>query len=86
MSSSEKTRTPVTIYGQHYIITGAETSAHMRLVAKLVDEKMREIRSVNPSLDTSKLAVLTAVNAVHEQIKLQERLEHLEQELSRLKD
>ncbi len=58
----------------------------MKLVAKLVDEKMREIRSVNPSLDTSKLAVLTAVNAVHEQIKLQERLEHLEQELSRLKE
>ena len=86
MSSSEKIRTSVTIYGQHYIITGTETSAHMRHVAALVDEKMHEIRSVNPNLDTSKLAVLTAVNAVHDNIKLQERLEQLERELSRLKD
>lgn len=86
LSGNQKIRTPVTIYGQHYIITGTETSAHVKKVARLVDEKMYEIRSANPDLDTSKLAVLTAVNAVHDYIKLHERFEHLEKELERLKE
>lgn len=86
MSEDQKIRTPVTIYGQHYIITGTETSAHVKKVAQLVDEKMNEIHSANPKLDTGKLAVLTAVNAVHDYIKLHERLEHLEKELERLKE
>lgn len=86
LSENEKIRTPVTIYGQHYIITGTVTSEHVKKVAKMVDEKMHEIRLANPNLDTSKLAVLTAVNAVHDYIKLHERFEHLEKELERLKD
>ncbi|OOP68383.1 cell division protein ZapA, partial [Heyndrickxia oleronia] len=46
-------------------------------VASIVDAKMREIRSNNPSLDTSKLAVLTAVNTVNEYLKLKEQYELL---------
>ena len=41
---------------------------------------MREIGQKNPSLDTTKLAVLTAVNAMHEYYKLLEKLEVLELE------
>lgn len=81
MEQSEKTRTTVDIYGQQYIIVGSETPSHIRLVASLVDEKMREIALKNPSLDTSKLAVLTAVNAVNDYIKMKDRLEQLENEL-----
>lgn len=40
---------------------------------------MREISAKNPSLDTGKVAVLTAVNAVHDYIKLKEQYELLEQ-------
>lgn len=47
---------------------------------------MREINSMNPSLDTSRLAVLTAVNAVNDYLKLQEKFEELERENKRLKD
>lgn len=47
---------------------------------------MREISSKNPSLDTSKLAVLTAVNAVNDYLKIKDRLERLENELKRVKD
>jgi cell division protein ZapA len=86
LSEDQKIRTPVTIYGQHYIITGTESSAHVKKVARLVDEKMHEIRAANPALDMGKLAVLTAVNAVHDYIKLHERYEQLEKELERLKD
>ena len=57
----------------------------MRLVASMVDDKMREINSHNRQLDSAKLAVLTAVNTVHENIKLKEQVEQLEEELKRLK-
>lgn len=86
LSEIEKTRTTVEIYGQQYAIVGSESSSQVRLVASMVDEKMREISSKNPSLDTTKLAVLTAVNAVNDYIKLNDRLERLESELKRVKD
>ncbi len=43
-------------------------------------KKCVEISTKNP-LDINKLAVLTAVNAVHEYIKLKEDYERLEQKL-----
>lgn len=85
MSEGQRIRTTVDIYGQQYTIVGTENSSHVRLVASMVDDKMREISSKNPSLDTSKLAVLTAVNAVNDYIKIKDKLERLENEL-RVKD
>lgn len=81
VSRQDKTRATVDIFGQQYSIVGSESTSHIRLVASIVDEKMREISTKNPSLDINKLAVLTAVNAVHEYIKLKEDYERLEQKL-----
>ncbi len=53
----------------------------MRHVAGMVDDKMREINEKNPYLDINKLAVLTAVNVVHDYMKLQEKYEILERQL-----
>ncbi|WP_026572245.1 cell division protein ZapA [Bacillus sp. UNC438CL73TsuS30] len=86
MSNSQKSRTTVDIYGQQYVIVGDESSSHVRLVASLVNGKMREISSRNPSLDVSKLAVLTAVNAVNDYIKIKDQLERLKAELIKEKD
>lgn len=86
MSNIEKTRTTVDIYGQQYVILGDETQSHVRHVASLVDKKMREIGSRNPLLDVNKLAVLTAVNAVNDYIKMKEQLERLQSELQKEKD
>jgi cell division protein ZapA len=86
VSDEQKNRTTVDIYGQQYVIVGSESTSHIRLVASIVDDKMREISSKNPSLDTSKLAVLTAVNAVNDYLKIKDRLERLENELKRVKD
>lgn len=81
VSRQDKTRATVDIFGQQYSIVGSESTSHIRLVASIVDEKMREISTKNPSLDINKLAVLTAMNAVHEYIKLKEDYERLEQKL-----
>lgn len=82
LSDVQKNRTAVTIYGQQYMIIGTESTSHIRHVASLVDEKMREISSNNSALDVNKLAVLTAINAVNDYLKLKDRLEQLERELN----
>jgi cell division protein ZapA len=86
LSEQQKTRISVDIYGQNYTMVGPETSGHMRLVASMVDDKMREIHSHNSQLDIAKLGVLTAVNAVNDYIKVKEQLELLEEEVKKLKD
>ncbi len=83
LSEPKKNRTTVEIYGQQYTIVGTENTSHIRFVASLVDEKMREIAASNPSLDSSKLAVLTAVNAVNDLIKLKDYYERQEKEIER---
>ncbi|MFC4183583.1 cell division protein ZapA [Saccharococcus thermophilus] len=86
MAEQQKTRVTVDIYGQQYTIVGTESSSHIRLVASIVDDKMREISEKNPTLDTSKLAVLTAVNIVHDYLKLKEEYDRLLQKLQKEKD
>ncbi|MBD1381140.1 cell division protein ZapA [Metabacillus arenae] len=81
MSNRPKTKTTVDIYGQQFSIVGTESTSHMRLVASIVDDKMRDMNSKNPALDMNKLAVLTAVNTVHEYLKLKEDYEKLERQL-----
>ncbi|MDV2684825.1 cell division protein ZapA [Alkalihalophilus lindianensis] len=72
---NQKQRTTVSIYGQNYTVVGQESPAHIKEVAQEVDQKMREIKKRNPYLDTTRLAVLTAVNIVDEYKKLQLKLE-----------
>jgi cell division protein ZapA len=86
VSEQQKNRISVDIYGQTYTMLGTESTTHMRLVASTVDNTMREIKQANPSLDSTKLAVLTAVNSVNDSLKLKEQLVLLEEELKKLKD
>lgn len=85
MAEDNKTRIAVEIYGQTYKMVGTETSQHMREVASFVDGKMREVSSHNPNLDSTKIAVLAAVNSVHELIKLKEQVEQLKDQLKNSK-
>lgn len=85
MTDEQKIRISVEIYGQTYHMVGSETSSKMRQVASIVDDRMREISDRNPSLDTAKIAVLTAVNAIHHNLKLKEQIEQLQNELKNLK-
>jgi cell division protein ZapA len=85
LTDEQKTRIAVDIYGQTYKMVGTETSSHMRLVASMVDDKMREISKHNPALDSAKIAVLTAVNTIHDYLKLKELVEQMEEELKKLK-
>jgi cell division protein ZapA len=81
LSQQEKNRLTAKIYGVEYVIIGTESPSHIRRVTAMVDEKMREISAKNPSLDTSRLAVLTAINVVNDYLLLKEKLERPEHEL-----
>ncbi|WP_144547873.1 cell division protein ZapA [Bacillus sp. X1(2014)] len=86
MSNNQKNRTTVDIYGQQYVIMGSESPSHIRHVASLVDNKMREISYKNPNLDETKLAVLTAVNAVNDFLQMKDELNRLQKERQKEKD
>lgn len=86
MSQHNKTRTNVEIYGHQYTIVGEENKSHVRMVASIVDDKMREINEINPYLDINKLAVLTAVNIVDEHLKLKNKYDDLLQKLQKEED
>ncbi|HEX6594587.1 MAG TPA: cell division protein ZapA [Bacillota bacterium] len=72
MTQEGKARITVDIYNKSYTIVGDESASHIRLVASLVDQKMKELYKKNPNMDTSSLAVLTAVNTMNEYVKLKE--------------
>ena len=82
----KKTRTTVDIYGKDYTIVGNESARHVRMVSSLVDEKMREIHEANKSLDTTKLAVLTAVNAMNDYLELQKQYQELKSSIQQKED
>jgi len=59
---------------------GNEPASHVRLVASLVDQKMRDIQEANNHLDTTMLAVLTAVNTMNDYLKLKEKYTALQEQ------
>lgn len=85
MAKNDKVKIVTNIYGREYTIVGEETTDHLYQVARTVDEMMREIGTHNQTLDSSRLAVLTAINATHDYIKLEEKYRELEMELAQLK-
>lgn len=79
----DKVKTTVEIYNRSYTIMGDESPSHIRLVASLVDQKMRDLQEANEHLDTTMLAVLTAVNTMNDYLKLKEELEELRSQLKK---
>lgn len=86
MAQNDKKRITVDIYNKAYTIVGTEPESQVQLVASLVDQKMREISSTNKQLDTTRLAVLTAVNTMNDYIKLQNEHSALLRSLKKKED
>lgn len=75
--TNESNKIKAVIYGQDYQIKGKAPIEHLRLVAMLVDHKMKEIGEGNPRLDLNRVAVLAAVNVADEYLKLRQEYEEL---------
>ncbi|MGP4071338.1 cell division protein ZapA [Piscibacillus sp. B03] len=79
MSESSKNRITVEINNRKFTVVGEESTEHIKMVASLVDQKMEEFRYAKPSLDTSQLAVLTALNTMSDYLKLKDEYNALVQ-------
>lgn len=77
MTQNKKTRITVEINRTKYTIVGNESKEHVEEVARLVNEKMEDIRQSNKHLDTTRLAVLTAINTMNDYVKLKEEYDTL---------
>ena len=59
----EKNKVKVTIAGVDYALTTEETPEYTTMLAAEIDEKMKELRAVNPFISTNQAAVLIALDA-----------------------
>lgn len=72
-----KNKVIVRIMGQEYTLVSDDSREYMQKVSNLVDDKMREITAANKRLSTSMIAVLTALNAMDEYLKIQMEKEEM---------
>lgn len=70
MAENKQSKIAVKINQKTYTIVGAENREHVELIAKMVDDKMNEIEAANKQLNTTSLAVLTAINTMNDYLKL----------------
>ncbi|GAE03578.1 hypothetical protein CBO05C_3268 [Clostridium botulinum B str. Osaka05] len=75
----------VKINGVEYNLKGEEQEDYLHKVARYVDKKIADILDNNPKLSTSSASILTAINAVDDGLKKEEKIENLQLEIDRLK-
>jgi cell division protein ZapA len=68
----------VCIYGQVYNIRGDGNSAYISELAAYVDRKMREVTSSTQTVDSLRVAILSALNIADELFQANRRLEQLD--------
>ena len=72
--TNQKKRYKAVIANQMYTIIGQESTQHMDMVTKLVNDQLKEIHQMQPQIDTEQAAILLAVTAISDQLKKQEQL------------
>lgn len=71
MTTPDRTRVTVEIYGTSYKLVGSSAD-YMKQVANLVDERMSAISKSHSRLDTPRIAVLAAVHMAEQSLQTEE--------------
>lgn len=74
-NAKSTTSVEVEIYGNLYPVRGQHDQNYLERLARLVDRKMREIGSQSSTVDTSKIAILAALNLADELLQCTEHQE-----------
>jgi cell division protein ZapA len=69
------TTTEVEIFGEVYHVRGGDENGYLQSLADLVDRKMREVAQHVKTGDTSRVAILVALNLADELFQAQSRQE-----------
>lgn len=83
--TKQKNRFKAVIDNQTYIIIGPETTEHMNMVTKLVNEQLNELKELASQTNSEQAAILLAFNAISDQVKKQEQLLSLMKENDELR-
>lgn len=78
-------RLTVKINGMEYTLKGEEKEEYLLKLASYVDKKLKSIMDINPRLDTTSAAVLTAVNTIDEVFKQRQAYEEIAKEKEEFK-
>src|SRR5918998_531353 len=76
MDTDSTASVQVNIFHRTYHLRSREGEEHLRLIARMVDERMRTISSQLATHDVAKVAVLAALNFVDELQIIKQRYEH----------
>ena len=69
MTAKKTATTEVTIFGSVYHVRGEKETEHLHGLAEMVDRKMREIGQHVSTVNTSKIAILAALNLADELVQ-----------------
>lgn len=58
-----------------FTIIGKQDDVHMSIVEELLNEQLELIKEKSPDIDDESAAILLAVNAVSQQVLMQEKIE-----------
>jgi cell division protein ZapA len=73
--AGKKHRYKAKIGNRTFTIIGNQDDLHMSLVEDILNEQLELIKEKSPGIDDESAAILLAVNAVSQQVLMQEKLE-----------
>jgi cell division protein ZapA len=86
----EKRSIEVEIFGQRYTLKSEYPEAHVKRVADYVDGKMREVAKGTASVDSLRIAILTALNIAQDYLQekgsQKELLQRIQDKADRLEE
>ena len=80
----DRRRTKVMINDREYTIVGEKSTTHVNLVAETVNKQLDDLKAMSSALSKEEQAILIAVNAVSDQIKLHGKMIKLEEKLENI--
>ena len=83
--TGERKRVKVVIGGKEYTIIGTKSAAHIKLVAKTINDQLIDLDAMSTNLSREEKAILMAVNAVSDQIDSHEKMIKLEEKIKNKK-
>jgi cell division protein ZapA len=87
MLKKDEDKIPVKIYNREFIIEGGNWDPlYVSALAKYVDDQMNRIANTSNIVDTSRVAVLAALNIADELFRLRESKDTSGQEISKRSD
>lgn len=74
----------VTIDGDAYTVVGKYSTDHINVVVDIVNQQMRQLAEIDPTLSVKDRAILMAINAVSDQIVKENKILSLEEKINHL--